>query len=81
MPVSEHGNRIGEHHHRATIPDEIVTLIRDMREHHGVEVAEIARKLALNYCTVRSIVYYKRRACTPADWRRVPIEQPPQTHE
>lgn len=74
VPVSEHGIPVGEHHHRSTIPDAVVTLIRDMREEHHVTVADIARKLALRETTVRSIVYYRRRAVTPTDYRRVPIE-------
>lgn len=72
VPVSEHGIPVGEHHHRSTIPDAIVTLIRDMREEHHVTIPEIARKLALREHTVHAIVYYRRRAVTPTEWRRVP---------
>lgn len=71
VPVNERGYRIGAGHHNSTIPDEVVTLIRDLREEHKLTLPEIARRTAVKLETVRLIVYYRRRAQVPRDFRRV----------
>lgn len=72
VPVSDRGIPLGEHHHRAKLPDAVVVQIRDLREHENMTIAEIARRLSLPVGTVHAIAYYRRRATLPADWRRVP---------
>lgn len=71
VPVNERGYRIGEAHHNSTIPDDVVKLIRDLRELHHVELPEIARKTGVKLETVRLLVYYRRRAQLPASYREV----------
>lgn len=72
VPVSESGRCIGEHHHRAIVPDAVVVRIRDMFEMDGYTRPEIARQLGVSLSSVIAYVTYRRRATQPADWRRVP---------
>jgi transcription initiation factor IIE alpha subunit len=69
--VNDRGFRIGEKHHNSTIPDAVVVQMRDLYEHEDVTPTEIARRLGCKLDTVKAVVYYKRRAQVPADWREV----------
>lgn len=72
MQRNERGYRIGEGHHRSTIPDAVV---REMRQLHecGRSYGEIVRVFGergrkLSYYTVKAICSYRRRV---PDWRCV----------
>lgn len=71
VPVNELGRRIGDGHHRCTIPDAVVVRIRDLREYEHVTIPEIARRLGVAAETVRAIVYYRRRAQIARDYIEV----------
>lgn len=76
IPINERGYRIGEGHVNCTIPDEVVTLIRDLREVHHLTIPEIARKTSVRVETVRLLVYYRRRAQVPRGFRKVLSDGP-----
>lgn len=69
IPLNENGRRINEGHHNCKISDEVVTLIRDLREVHKLSIPEIARKTGCKFEHVRKIVYYHRRGQVPHDWK------------
>lgn len=69
IPLNEEGRRINEGHHNCTIPDEVVTLIRDLREQHALTIPEIARKTGVNPRTVKAYCEYTRRGQVPRDWK------------
>ena len=71
VAVNEDGRRIGEGHHNATIPEETVTLIRELHEEHGWGYRRIARHLDLARNYVIKICRYQRRAQSAKGWRRV----------
>ena len=75
VPVNEDGRRIGEGHPNATIPEETVSLIRELHEESGWGYRRIAKHLGLAWFTVCKIAKYQRRASTPKHWKR--IEAPP----
>lgn len=70
---NERGYRIGEGHHRATVPDAVVNEMRRMHESEGLTYREIVerfreRGVAVTWRNVRAICSYMRRV--PA-WRMV----------
>lgn len=71
VPVNEKGIRIGEHHHRSSIPDATVELIRDMHELKGKSYEFISRKVQIPVCTIAKICRYERRAQTVHEWKWV----------
>ena len=73
VAVNEKGIRIGEHHHRSTIPDATVEEIRDMHEIKGKSYEQISRKLKLPYPTVAKICRYERRSQWPDKWKWVEV--------
>jgi hypothetical protein len=67
----DHGWRVGESHHRATIPDEVVHEMRDLHEHKRLRYAQIIELFAqrdppviLRYHNVRKICNYYGRCYT-----------------
>lgn len=64
IAINDIGRRIGETHHRSTIPDEIVDAIREMHEDRGWSYQRIAMRLKLPVPTVAKICRYERRAQT-----------------
>lgn len=74
LAYSERGHRVGETHHRATIPDELVDLMRSLHEDRGWSYARIALKVRKPLCTIAKICRYERRATTPARYARVTIQ-------
>ncbi len=71
VPVSDYGHPIGEHHHKAKISDADVELMRQLKE-QGQALKEINERFPdVSECTIRDICLYKKRATTPARWRKV----------
>lgn len=68
VAVAETGHRIGEDHANARYTDGEVEQVRQLRE-TGFGYKRIARIMEMPVRTVRDLVNYKRRACTPAAWR------------
>ena len=66
----ENGRRVGQTHHNATIPDEVIQEIRELHEELGWGYRRIAKHLGLRWTTVSKICRYQRRASLPADWKR-----------
>lgn len=71
VPVNDRGIRIGQYHHRSTIPDEIVDQMRDLHEIRGLSYGQLAMKFKLKYHYVKKICLYQRRVQIPHDWKRV----------
>lgn len=65
IPVNDRGYRVGEKHHRSTIPDNIVDQIRDLHEESGRSYAWLAMKFGLPCCTISKLCRYERRAQIP----------------
>lgn len=65
--VGESGKRIGESHHRASLTDDEVDLVRELneampREH---DYRGLAWMFSTTINTIKKICRYERRACTP----------------
>ena len=82
--ISENGARVGETHHRAILSDHDVDLIRELAEETvlpdgttlpGLSYLQIAQKFGIGKSTVRDIIKCRRRWQTPAEWRRVPVDE------
>lgn len=71
IPVNELNQPLGEARKNTKVPDEVVVRIRDLHERHGLAQPEIARRLGVNFYTVRSICQYVRRRMVYRDWRSV----------
>jgi len=71
VALNENGRPIGENHHRSTISDETVDLIRELHEDEGISTIRIALRLKLNKETVRKICNYERRAQTAFGHKRI----------
>lgn len=71
VPVNEKGIRIGEFHHRSTISDADVDMMRDLHEINGRSYGQLARKYKLPVHTVAKICRYERRNQFPYRWKRV----------
>lgn len=71
VAVNENGCRIGETHHRSTISDATVDLIRAYHEDEGWSYERISRRVKIPACTIEKICQYTRRAQTPERWKRV----------
>lgn len=71
IAVNERGHRIGESHHNAKIPQEIVDRMRDLHEDEGVTYEALAKMFNLTVPTVAKICRYERRAQTPDRYKRV----------
>lgn len=95
LAFNEQGNRVGETHHNARIPDEIVDRIRERHEDDSPQPIRwggngavrtlrpgyrtLAREFGLSIWTVRNILTYQRRAQTPTRYKRVTIAVMPVT--
>lgn len=70
VALNENGRRIGEGHHRATIPDEVVLAVRELHE-HGIQAPEIARKTGARIAWIHKVVRYAIRGQVARDWKTV----------
>jgi FixJ family two-component response regulator len=70
--ITARGYRVGEGHHRATLTDREVELIRELAE-GGMSQRVIAGKFEISRGTVADIVSFRRRASYPEASRRVPM--------
>jgi hypothetical protein len=73
IPLNDRGQRIGQHHPRATISDADVELIRVMHEEQGRSYGWIAYKVGRPVCTIAKICRYERRVQRPERWKRLVI--------
>ncbi len=71
VPVNERGIRIGQYHHKATIPDDTVDQIRDLHEIRGLSYGQLSIKFRMSYHTIKKLCRYERRAQIPDRWKRV----------
>ena len=69
IPVNDKGIKIGQYHHRATVDDETVGLMRDLHEVRGLSYGQLALKFKRPYHYVKKICRYERRNQIIADWR------------
>ncbi len=53
--------RRGQAHHNAKLPDEDVSLIRQLRERYGLSFRQIAVKFECSMWTIRDICEYRTR--------------------
>ena len=75
IALNEHGHRIGETHHNATIPEEIVQRLRYLHEEEGIGYRRLARMFNLRRDTVIKICRYERRGQVPHRWKRKKADQ------
>ena len=61
VAYGEYGRRVGESHHRSTIPDAMVEKLRDLRELEGLTYSAIAKITGVGRSSVAMICAYKRR--------------------
>lgn len=59
------GYRVGESHHNAKIPDEVVRKLRDLHENEGLTLRDLAERFRMRYWTVVRICCYQVRAQVP----------------
>lgn len=80
VAVNACGIHLGEDHHRATLSDHDVELIRELADPtdgaRPLSHRQIADKFGISRGTVGDIVNFRRRATTPSGYKRVPIAQP-----
>lgn len=67
--VNEQGLPIGEAHHNSKLRDVEVEIIRDLYEEGFVSYRTLAVTFGVSRETIADICKYRRRACTPADYR------------
>lgn len=63
-------HRMGETHHHAKHPDELVEAIRDEYQRGVVGYKKLVKKYGLSKRTVRDIVNYNRRNTWADKWKR-----------
>lgn len=66
--VNSFGYRVGEGHPRATIPDSVVDLIRELREDRNFTLGMIALRLQIKKSTVAKICRYEIRSQVADRW-------------
>jgi hypothetical protein len=71
VALNERGYRVGASHHNCTIPDEVVSQIRDLHEYRMVGYRRLARMFGVSRGAVQKICRYRLRAQMVASWRRV----------
>jgi ribosome-binding protein aMBF1 (putative translation factor) len=71
IALNENGRPIGENHHKATLSDEQVNRIRDLREDHGLTYDQLAAMYSVPKATIQSICQYRTRAQTPFGWKKL----------
>jgi DNA invertase Pin-like site-specific DNA recombinase len=72
--VNRHGHPLGEAHPNAKLTDEQVEQIRTLYENGGTSYRQIAKLFGVPRSTISDICSFRRRACTPADYRTKVIE-------
>lgn len=72
VALNELGYRIGASHHNCTIPDDVVSHIRDLHEYEGVGYRRLAKIFSISRGAVQKICKYRLRAQSVHEWRRVP---------
>ena len=71
VAVNEQGYRIGQSHHNARLPDEMIDRIRDMHEDQAIGYRKLAKIFNLSRSTIQKICTYSRRAQTPERWKKI----------
>ncbi|CAB3648548.1 hypothetical protein CEY09_05385 [Achromobacter marplatensis] len=67
--INELGLRVGEDHHRATLTDHDVELMREIRETEGLGYKRLAKMFDVSVAHVRNIVHYRVRVQVPTRWK------------
>lgn len=75
VAVNEKGYRIGESHHNAKLSDADVEMVRQLREEHRLQYAEIAEKFEVSRELVKKICQYRNRCETVARWRFIEVKE------
>lgn len=70
IAFNERGYRIGASHHNSTIPESVVTRMRELHEEFNFGYRVLARMFGVSKGTVQKICTYRRRAQTVAIWKR-----------
>lgn len=70
VPTNDRGIPIGQYHHRATVSDETVYQIRDLREERGLTYGQLAMKFKLPYHYIKKVCRYERRVQVAHGWKK-----------
>lgn len=76
LPVTEHGYRIGETHHRAKLSDDAVDQVHALRA-TGTSYGQLAAAFGVAKSTIRDICSGRCRANTPHHYARKPGDSMP----
>ena len=71
VAINERGFRIGDTHHNAKVPDEIVNRIRDLHEDQGIGYRKLARMFNLKRAFIQKVCKYRIRAQVASAWQRI----------
>ena len=63
--LSEDGRPVGESHPRSVATDAKVTLIRDLHEHQGLTINQLAKMFGYSKSVIQKWCAYTRRNTTP----------------
>jgi hypothetical protein len=74
VAFNERGNRIGETHHNAKIPNQVVDAIRERHEVDGLSYRQIGKEFGIILSMVQKICTYELRAQTPERWKTVMVK-------
>jgi hypothetical protein len=72
--TDEHGNAIGESHHRAKLSDADVDFIRDVYEEGQVSCSVLASVFKVSKSSIWDIVTFRRRNAIPMSYRIVQVD-------
>ena len=70
IAFNERGYRIGASHHNSTIPESVVTRMRELHEQFNFGYRVLARMFGVSKGTVQKICTSRRRAQHVARWQR-----------
>lgn len=73
VAYGEYGRRVGESHHRSSIPDAVVEQLRDLRESARLTYPEISRMTGVGLRSVAMICTYKRRNARVFRYKKVAV--------
>jgi hypothetical protein len=71
VALNDQGRRVGETHPRAKLTNHDIDLMFELREQHGLSVAEIAAKFEISRRHAGRILSSQSRNHTVSNWRRV----------
>ena len=71
VEINELGRRCGEKHHRSTLTDHDIELIRELRERHRIPLGVLAEKFETSIGHISNICNYRRRNQVVTEWVKV----------